>query len=237
MSEMTIPRSGVGRRRDPEIEPKVTAAAVRVYAREGWNGFTFDAVAREAGVGKPALYRRWSSREDLLTQALSSVKFPTARDCGSLRADVLDYAQQWVEWYRDRDRPLAGMRLGPDGRTSPELSGAYEAVIAAPRARAARDITRRAVARGELASGIASATIVELLIGAMNNHWAFTPPSRLDRLHRTFPAHAEQLVDIIVAGVAAVAGPARAPKARKAAARPARPVKAPARPARAARSR
>jgi AcrR family transcriptional regulator len=207
MDETTDAKAAPGRRRDPQIEPKVTAAAIRVYAREGWNGFTFDAVAREASVGKPALYRRWASREELLTQALVTVKFPTARDCGSLRDDFMDYAHQWVDWYGDQDRGLAGMRLWPDCRNSPELREAYEEIIAGPRTRAARDITRRAINRGEIGPGMHSATIVELLIGAMNNHWAFTPDSKLDKLHLTFGAHAENLVDIILAGISAVAPP------------------------------
>lgn len=210
MGETAEGRSTAGRRRDPLIEVKVTSAAISVYAREGWNGFTFDAVAREAGVGKPALYRRWSSREDLLIQALVTIGFPTARDRGSLRADFLDYAEQWVEWYGDQDRGLAVARLWPDCQATPELSAVYFKIVGDPRIRAARQITRRAIERGEIGPGLHSATIVELLIGAIGNHWMFTPTAKLDKLHRTFRAHAETLVDIILSGVAAVSPPADA---------------------------
>ncbi|MEO6532804.1 MAG: TetR/AcrR family transcriptional regulator [Pseudolysinimonas sp.] len=61
-----------GRPRDPEIRKRVLLAAQRVYLRAGYNGFTFEAVAREAAVGKPAIYRRWASAEALMDDVLSS---------------------------------------------------------------------------------------------------------------------------------------------------------------------
>jgi DNA-binding transcriptional MerR regulator/predicted nucleic acid-binding protein len=45
-------RARPGRPRDPNLESRVFAAALRVYAEAGWSGFSFDAVARRAGVGK-----------------------------------------------------------------------------------------------------------------------------------------------------------------------------------------
>jgi AcrR family transcriptional regulator len=61
-----------GRPRDPEIRQRVLLAAQRVYVRAGFSGFTFEAVAREAAVGKPAIYRRWDSTEALMDDVLSS---------------------------------------------------------------------------------------------------------------------------------------------------------------------
>jgi DNA-binding transcriptional MerR regulator len=54
-------RARSGRPRDPDLESRVLAAALRVYAEAGWSGFSFDAVARRAGVGKAPLYLRWQS--------------------------------------------------------------------------------------------------------------------------------------------------------------------------------
>jgi AcrR family transcriptional regulator len=65
---------GPGRPRDPNLESRVFAAVRTIYAEAGWSGFSFDAVARSAGVGKAPLYLRWKTKEDLL---LSS----TGRSC------------------------------------------------------------------------------------------------------------------------------------------------------------
>lgn len=70
MREQTEHR--IGRPRDPEIRSKVLLAAQRVYTRVGSAGFTFEAIAREAGVGKPAIYRRWGSTDELMSDILSS---------------------------------------------------------------------------------------------------------------------------------------------------------------------
>jgi AcrR family transcriptional regulator len=208
MSEAGGAAASVGRKRDPLIEPRVFEAAIRVYARDGWAGFTFESVARCARVGKPAIYRRWSNREELLVAALHTADFPTARDCGSVREDLLDYASQWVEWYQYAHRALAARRIVNDAQANPALLELHRNLIVRPRTEAARDITRRAIKRGEVASTVRSSTIVDLLVGAMSTHWEMTPESGRPHLRRTFPAFAESLVDIILAGVQVQSGSA-----------------------------
>jgi AcrR family transcriptional regulator len=208
VAEAQTPAPALGRKRDPLIEPRVFDAAIRVYARDGWGGFTFEAIAREAGVGKPAIYRRWSNREELLVAALDMTEFPTARDCGSVRADLLDYAGQWVKWYRHPERALAAKRIVYDSQASPALLALHRDRIVRPRTEAARDITRRAIKRGEVAKGVRSSTMVDLLVGAMTTHFEMTAETGRTRLRRTFPAFAESLVDIILAGVQVVSGSA-----------------------------
>jgi AcrR family transcriptional regulator len=206
MSEARAVVTSVGRKRDPLIEPRVIEAAIRVYARDGWAGFTFESVARSARVGKPAIYRRWSNREELLVAALHMADFPTARDCGSVREDLLDYAGQWVEWYQYAHRALAARRIVYDRQANPALMELHNNLIVRPRTEAARDITRRAIKRGEIPSTVRSSTIVDLLVGAMSTHWEMTPETGRPHLRRTFPAFAESLVDIILAGVQVQSG-------------------------------
>ncbi len=193
-----------GRKRDPLIEPRVFNAAIRSMPGTAGGGFSFEAVARAAGVGKPAIYRRWSNREQLLVAALDVSDFPTARDCGSIRADLLDYASQWVHWYEYPDRALAARRIIYDCEGNLALHALHEQLIVRPRTDAARDITRRAVRRGEIAKGLRSSTIVDLLVGALSTHWEMTSPSGRLRLRRNFPAYAESIVDIILSGVQVV---------------------------------
>ena len=208
MSEPLKRIPAAGRKRDPLIEPRVFDAAIRVYARDGWAGFSFEAIARAARVGKPAIYRRWENREQLLVAALHTADFPTARDCGGVRADLLDYAAQWVEWYQHPERALATRRIVYDGQANPALLALHRDLIVRPRTDAAREITRRGIKRGEIASTVRSTTIVDLLVGAMSTHWEMTAEADRSRLQRTFPAYAESLVDIILAGVAVTSGTA-----------------------------
>jgi AcrR family transcriptional regulator len=188
----------VGRRRDPTIEPKVFAAALRVYAAEGWGGFSFDSVAREAGVGKPAMYRRWERPEELLVRAFSEVHFPTARDCGSLKADLTDYALQWAEWYADPVTVNVGLRILPDCEGNPDLAAIYDKIINRPKRRAAKAIGRRAIERGELNEDVPVMAVIDLLIGGLQLHWIYARPR--ERSLRSLSAYAKTLIDIILTG-------------------------------------
>lgn len=199
----TEPPSSRGRRRSPDIEPRVVAAALRLYARDGWSGFTFDAAAREAGVGKPAIYRRWDSRAHLLVSACESLKTPFARDCGSFEADLRDYAQQFLIFYANATQPLLMRQLELDRRKDEELAGFYDRLFFRPRQESARDIVRRATARGEVHNPLDSHAAVELLLGAISTHWTYTSVAQLEKLNVSFPAYVDRLLAIILGGLEA----------------------------------
>jgi len=190
-----------GRKRDPAIESRATAAAIEVYAEFGWQGFTFDAVARTSGVGKPAIYRRWDSREALLVDAFDRVSLPTARDLGSLRADLEDYVAQWVDWYHKPHLPQAGSRVLIDGASNAELNRLYSEVLITPRGRAVREVTRRAIARGEVPAGTPPTLLPDIVIGSFSTHWAYTPDKTAQSYFDSIEAYGARLVETIIAGL------------------------------------
>src|SRR5918998_3596850 len=59
-----------GSRRDPSIDTAVTAAARRLLVERGYAATTIDLIASTAGVSRPAVYRRWSSKAQLVNEAL-----------------------------------------------------------------------------------------------------------------------------------------------------------------------
>lgn len=176
--------------------------ALGLYAEEGWSGFNFEAVARAAGVGKPAVYRRWESAEKLLIEAfVTYLPFPTAEDCGSLRADLLDYGLKFVDWYRGPYFAKIALRLRLDRTINPNLSQLYDDYVYKPRRNAARQISERAQLRGDITEATNPLVLVELLLGALNIHWTYTSEANLEKLMHTFPAYAEEVVGIILGGV------------------------------------
>ncbi|MET0767631.1 MAG: TetR/AcrR family transcriptional regulator [Aeromicrobium sp.] len=196
-----------GRRRDPGIDQAALAAALRVYQADGWQGFTFESVAKEAGVGKPALYRRWPTPANLLIDAFEQLHLPAARDCGSLRDDLIDYGMQFVHWFQTAGAVEIGRRLAVDRLRDDSLHKLYEQYVRRARLDAAREMTDRAIARGELKSADDGLLIIEMLIGAMNMRWDFTPPTRLAKLEATFPAYVERIVEVVLDGLLS-SGPA-----------------------------
>jgi AcrR family transcriptional regulator len=61
---------GAGRPRDPRLDAKVLASTRRLLRRVGYNRLTIEAVARDAGIHRPAIYRRWRSKADLVHEAV-----------------------------------------------------------------------------------------------------------------------------------------------------------------------
>ncbi|MGA9278987.1 TetR/AcrR family transcriptional regulator [Ilumatobacter sp.] len=67
----TATRSTRGRPRDAGRDRAILDAARTVIAERGFTGASMDAIAQTAGVGKDTLYRRWSSKVQLVRHLLT----------------------------------------------------------------------------------------------------------------------------------------------------------------------
>jgi DNA-binding transcriptional MerR regulator/AcrR family transcriptional regulator len=180
-----------GRPRDPQLESRLLTAAVAVYAEAGWSGFSFDAVARRAGVGRAPLYLRWQSKEDLLLAALSahSSTIPL-RSLGSLRDDLIEYATRLLE-SKSRPEGWAFMRMRLEATVNPVLHARFSSEIAVPHVNAARAFLQVAVERGDLPEQ----TPVDLLLASFYGAiFSAVAPGRADD-PRSF---AEHIVDFVL---------------------------------------
>ena len=186
-----------GRPRDPQLESRVIAAALGVYVEAGWSGFSFDAVARRAGVGRAPLYLRWHSKEDLLLAALSahSSTIPL-RACGNLRDDLIEYATRLLE-SKSSPEGWAFLRIHLEATVNPELHTRFSSEIAIPHIDAAKAVLQRALERGDLPADTPVDLLLASLYGAifsrMLNPSAQDDPAA-DDPHR----YAEHIVDFIV---------------------------------------
>jgi AcrR family transcriptional regulator len=72
-----------------EREREIIDATLAILAEVGYDRLTMDAVASRAKASKATLYRRWSSKANLVIDALSHMKGPhELPDTGSLRGDL-----------------------------------------------------------------------------------------------------------------------------------------------------
>src|ERR1700681_3204728 len=80
---------GAGRPRDPRIDAAILRATADLLVQIGYSNLTMAAVADRAGTTKTALYRRWSSKADLVHEAAFPAA-PTAIDTppGDIAADI-----------------------------------------------------------------------------------------------------------------------------------------------------
>ncbi|MER5929296.1 TetR/AcrR family transcriptional regulator [Streptomyces sp. NPDC002054] len=82
--------AGPVRRRGAELEAAIVDAAIEQLCAVGWNALTMEAVASGAQTGKAAVYRRWSSKGELVADALRASLPPVVEvpDSGSIRGDL-----------------------------------------------------------------------------------------------------------------------------------------------------
>lgn len=173
-------------------------AVLQVYWETGWAGFTLDAVARRARVGRAALYSRWESKDALLVEALRERSpLPEPVDTGSVRGDLTELARRLLDGYAGPGG-LVTLRAALEARVHPDLLAALTESLNASRLLTARAIVRRGVQRGELPAGTPTTLLLELVTGAVLSHVLFAHADP-----RTDDAYVEGLVDAVLTAMTA----------------------------------
>lgn len=179
------------------METRVYDAVLEVYWETSWRGFTFDAVARRAQVGRAALYRRWDTKEMLLVHALEDrTPLSTPIDTGSVRGDLIELSEQLARGYAEL-AGLVSLRVTLDAMVNPDLLASLTETLNQSRLVTTRQIVNRAVTRGELPSATSTTLLLELVTGAVLTHSLFSPAH--DPASARGPAeHAVLVVDTVL---------------------------------------
>ena len=135
-----------------DVTEAIAAAFFAELAEAGYGRLSVDAVAKRAGVGKAAIYRRWPSKQRMAVELTSSVAVAAieAPDTGTLRGDVREFL---ANAKAALEHPLARTII-PDllaeAQRNEELAESLLTAVRDPRRAMAGDLVMRAVARGEL---------------------------------------------------------------------------------------
>ncbi|WP_121257980.1 TetR/AcrR family transcriptional regulator [Nocardioides ferulae] len=164
---MEPPRRSRGRPRSPGAESRILAAALEEYVERGWSGFTMDAVARRAGVGKSTVYLRWQDKLVLLIDAVSAHQDTLEDvDTGTLRGDLEHLAATLIHSYTET-YGWATLRLSIDVFSAPHGMRIYQEKVNRRRQSLSRGVIARARERGELADDFDGLTLFHSLYGAI----------------------------------------------------------------------
>lgn len=145
-----------GRKRDHRRDGDILDAALAVLAEVGYPDMTMDMVAVRAKAGKATVYRRWSSKADLVMDAVARMKqrqVDVARlpDTGSLRGDFVGLisSETIVEEGHKLDVTAGLVSMLSQ---NPVLADLVNDAIHEPWVDANRIFIQRAVARGEVSA-------------------------------------------------------------------------------------
>lgn len=186
---------GAGRPRDPRIDSAILSATADLLVQIGYSNLSLAAVAERAGTTKSALYRRWSSKAELVHEAAFPVA-PTAlvAPAGDIAKDV----RMMIGATRDVfttpvvRAALPGLvaDMTADAELNARVVARFAELFAAVRARLAA-----AVDRGEAHADADPDRLIELIGGATMLRMLLFPDQMLD------DAWVDQTTAIIVLGV------------------------------------
>jgi AcrR family transcriptional regulator len=184
-----------GRPRDPKIDAAVLTATLAVLDDVGYVGLTLEAVARHAGTTKPAIYRRWASRQELVLAALG-------RRLGELQAPdthcTLCDLDECLKLFVGAFRRLPPDVIGPlfaECAGDPGLRAAFMSALFEPPRIAVKETLERGYSRGDLRDDVDLDLILDL-IGSLVHYRALFGHAR------TTDAEIERTVQALLEGIA-----------------------------------
>ncbi|KOG56161.1 TetR family transcriptional regulator [Streptomyces griseoflavus] len=176
-SEVTGATGATGGRRAPagaavlreEKTEAIRAAVFEELAAVGFARMSIEGIAKRAGVGKTAVYRRWRSKLHLVLDVVSAVAAEglPSPDTGSLRGDIRMLLEVAARALR---HPMAAQII-PDllaeAARSPEIAEALRTALLDSQQGVAAAMVARAVERGELRPGVDARLALDLMTGPL----------------------------------------------------------------------
>ncbi|MFH1104032.1 MAG: TetR/AcrR family transcriptional regulator [Actinomycetota bacterium] len=187
-----------GRPRSARVHHAILASAVDLFVELGLEGMSIEAVADRAGVGKAAIYRRWSSKDDLVAAAFDEeageLQLP---DTGSLQGDLASALRQFHNLLTGTKVGRALPRMVGEIRAGSPLGIRYAETMIVPRRELAAQLVRRGIERGDLAPDTDEQLLIDALVGAVMVRFLTSA------LGQEVPADLpERIVQLVLAGSA-----------------------------------
>jgi AcrR family transcriptional regulator len=183
------------------VDRAILVATLQLMAEHGVRDLRMDDVADRAGVGKATIYRRYRSKDDLVSDAIATlVSEITIPDTGSTRADLTALMMQAVELYSGSLAARLMPAVLEETRRNPELASAVRDQFLTGRRAALSAVLKRGVRRGDLRRGLDLELALDVLGGAIFYRLLVTGGPIDEGL-------AEGIVDLVLRGFAPVGQP------------------------------
>jgi len=157
-----------GRPRSGEADRAIIDAALDLFAESGAAGLCIEAVAARAGVGKSTIYRRWPGKEDLLVDALATLKAPLPEPSGeSVRDDLIALLRVMCDGLADPRHVRASALLQGEGIKYPRLMERFTESVVEPRRDVFRNVLGRGIETGELRADVDIEAALFMMTGAV----------------------------------------------------------------------
>jgi AcrR family transcriptional regulator len=186
----------MGRPRDERADRAILSAALALIAESGVHDLRVDDVAGRAGVGKATIYRRYRSKDELVTAAIAGlVSEITVPDTGRTRDDLRALMRGAVRVYQGSVEAAVMPSLVDAMSRDAELARLIRDGYLARRRAALRAVLERGIKRGDLRRDLDLELALDVLGGPLFYRLLVTGGPIDDEL-------AEGVVELVLRGFA-----------------------------------
>jgi AcrR family transcriptional regulator len=170
MTPTELSEAHPGRPRDEAREQAILDATLTVLGEVGYERMTMDAIAAEAKASKATIYRRWSNKAQLVTDALArwAIASDDYPDLGSLRDELRLFVARTCELMSGSGGNIV-IGLGVAIRSDPDLAQALDQCFG-DFLSTLDQVLQRAVARGELKGAANPVVLFEVIPAVAMSH-------------------------------------------------------------------
>lgn len=165
-----------GRPRSIHADQAILQATLDLLAEVGYESMSIEAIASRAGVGKTTIYRRYTSKEELVADAIESLRDDLAiPDTGSFWGDMDILIKNAA---KKIDSPLGRQTLAlivSTASSNPQFAEVYWTKYTKLRREAFSKILERAKSRGEIHKDADVDLIIDLVSGSLYYALIFKP--------------------------------------------------------------
>lgn len=187
-----------GRPRSARADRAILQATVELLVETGFGRMSIEAIAARAQVGKATIYRRWSSKGEIVTEALRNmtddVRMP---DSGNTRDDLIALLH---DFRRVTGTSVVGTMIGrvmSAAIGNPEFMQIFWTNTILPRRKAVKAILQRGQRRGEVRADLNLEIVLDMFPGTMM-YRSLVSRHGLGQVETIAP---EELVNTIWAGI------------------------------------
>jgi AcrR family transcriptional regulator len=158
----------VGRPRSATARQAILDAALHLVRRDGFSALTIERIAREAGVGKPTIYRWWSSKGTIVFEALQqhaeqAIPLPVE---GPLPTRLMAFLQA-VFAALNEDTGEIVRSLMAEAQRDPAFAAIFRTQFINVRRKPLLTLLQHGIMTGELAADTNIDVLADLIYGAM----------------------------------------------------------------------
>jgi AcrR family transcriptional regulator len=161
----------MGRPRSEEAHARVLEAAGELFAAQGIDATSMDAIADASGVSKATIYKHWPDKDALCLEVMSSLHdadaFAALQSSGDVRADLIAALNRQAPKPRSELRARIMPHLIAYAARTPGFGEIWRVRVIDPPRLQLVALLRRAVAEGELSADLDVEAAAVSLLGAM----------------------------------------------------------------------